>query len=148
MYSYGPLHMAKQNQNYQLEHTYSSYMRIRDVALKTCQKRWMIERNGERGSEIFVLAARQDDDDIYIYIYIYIRQVKTGGTFLSFFYSVFSQAFFASFLISGSNWLSSFCFRSYRLIIFGEIDCSYCVFFYSLGAIFVFWKGLLLVGML
>ena len=32
MYSYGPLHMAEQNQ---LEHTYSSYVRIRDVALKT-----------------------------------------------------------------------------------------------------------------
>ena len=39
MYSYGPPHMAKQKQNDQLEHTYSSYVRIRDVALKTCQKR-------------------------------------------------------------------------------------------------------------
>ena len=38
MYSYGPPHMAKQKQDNQLEHTYSSYMRIRDVALKTCQK--------------------------------------------------------------------------------------------------------------
>ena len=36
MYSYGPLHMAKQKQDDQLEHTYSSYVRIRDVALKTC----------------------------------------------------------------------------------------------------------------
>ncbi len=33
----------------------------------------MIGRCGERGSGIFVLAARHDDDDdIYIYIYIYI----------------------------------------------------------------------------
>ena len=39
MYSYGPPHMAKQKQNDQLKHTYSSYVRIRDVALKTCQKR-------------------------------------------------------------------------------------------------------------
>ena len=39
MYSYGPPHMAKQKQDDQLEHTYSSYVRIRDVALKTCQKR-------------------------------------------------------------------------------------------------------------
>ena len=39
MYSYGPLHMAKQKQDDQLEHTFSSYMRIRDVTLKTCQKR-------------------------------------------------------------------------------------------------------------
>ena len=40
------------------------YVRIRDVALKTSQKRWMIGRSGERGSGISVLAARHDDDDI------------------------------------------------------------------------------------
>ena len=39
MYSYGDPHMAKQKQDDQLEHTYSCYVRIRDVALKTCQKR-------------------------------------------------------------------------------------------------------------
>ena len=63
MYSYGPLHMAKQKQDDQLEHTYSSYVRIRDIALKTCQRRWMIGRSGERGSGISVLAARHDDND-------------------------------------------------------------------------------------
>ena len=63
MYSYGPLHMAKQKQDDQLEYTYSSYVRIRDVTLKTCQKRWMIGRSGERGSGMSVLAARHDDDD-------------------------------------------------------------------------------------
>ena len=63
MYSYGPPPMAKQKQDDQLEHTYSSYMRIRDVTLKTCQKRWTIGRSGERGSGISVLAARLDDDD-------------------------------------------------------------------------------------
>ena len=63
MYSYGPPHMAKQKQDDQLEHTYSSYVRIRDVALKTCQKRWMIGRSGERGSGISLLAARLDDAD-------------------------------------------------------------------------------------
>ena len=36
MYSYGPLHMAKQKQDDQLEHTYSSYVRIQDVTLKRC----------------------------------------------------------------------------------------------------------------
>ena len=86
----------------QLEHTYSSYVRIWDVALKTCQRWWMIGRSGERGSGISVLATWHDDDDdeiskmlictamlyytltpanihlihththIYIYIYIYI----------------------------------------------------------------------------
>ena len=63
MYSYGPPHMAKQKQDDQLEHTYSSYVGIRDVALKTCQKQWMIGRSGERGSGISMLAARHDDDD-------------------------------------------------------------------------------------
>ena len=43
-------------------------MRIRDVALKTCQRRWTIRRSGERGSGVAVLAARHDDD-IYMYIY-------------------------------------------------------------------------------
>ena len=56
-------HMAKQKQDDQLEHTYSSYVMIRDVALKTCQKRWVIGRSGERGSGISVLVARLDDDD-------------------------------------------------------------------------------------
>ena len=63
MYSCRPPHMAKQKQDDQLEHTYSSYVRIRGVALKTCQKRWSIGRSGERGSGISVLAARHDDDD-------------------------------------------------------------------------------------
>ena len=55
--------MAKQKQDDHLEHTYSSYVRIRDVTLKTYQKRRMIGRSGERGSGISVLAARHDDDD-------------------------------------------------------------------------------------
>ena len=63
MYSYGSPHMAKQKQDDQLEYTYSSYVRIRDVTLKTCQKRWMIGKSGERGSGISVLVARHDDDD-------------------------------------------------------------------------------------
>ena len=63
MYSYGPPHMAKQKQDDQLEHTYSSYVRIRDVSLKTCQKRWMIGGSGERVSGISVLVAQHDDDD-------------------------------------------------------------------------------------
>ena len=43
--------------------TYSSYVRIRDVTQKTCQKQWTIRRSGERGSGISMLAARHDDDD-------------------------------------------------------------------------------------
>ena len=63
MYSYGPPHMTEQKQDDQLKRKYSSYVRIRDVALKTCQRWWTIGRSGERGSGIFVLAARHDDDD-------------------------------------------------------------------------------------
>ena len=33
------------------------------VTLRTCRRRWMIGRSGERGSGISVLAARHDDDD-------------------------------------------------------------------------------------
>ena len=70
MFSYGPPHMAMQKQGDQLEPTYSSSVRIQDVALRTCQKRCTIGRSGERGSGISVLVAQDDDDDIYIYIYI------------------------------------------------------------------------------
>ena len=67
LYSDGAPHMVKQKQDDQLERTYSRYVRIRDVDLKTCQERWMIGRSGERGSGISVLVARHDDDDdIYI----------------------------------------------------------------------------------
>ena len=47
MCSCGPPHMANQKQDDQLEHTYSSYVMIRDVTLKTCRRRWMIGRRGE-----------------------------------------------------------------------------------------------------
>ena len=55
--------MAKQKQDDQLEYTYSSYVRIRNVILKICPRRWMIGRSGDRRSGISVLAARHDDDD-------------------------------------------------------------------------------------
>ena len=63
MLSYGTPHMAEQKQDDQLEHTYRTSVRIRDVALRTYQKRWSIERSCERGSGISVLTVRQDDDD-------------------------------------------------------------------------------------
>ena len=40
------------------------YGRIRDVALKICQKGWTIGRSGERGLGISVWAARHDDDEV------------------------------------------------------------------------------------
>ena len=63
--------MAGQKQDEQFEHTFSSYVRIRAVALKTCRRQWTIGRSGKRGSGISVIAARHDDD-MYIYIYIII----------------------------------------------------------------------------
>ena len=55
--------MAAQKQDDQLERTFSSYVRIQAVVLKTYLGRWTIERSGERGSGISVLPARYDDDD-------------------------------------------------------------------------------------
>ena len=63
MYSYGPPHMARKKQDDLHEHTFSSYVRIRDVALKTCQRWWTIGKSGVRGSGISVLVAQHDDDD-------------------------------------------------------------------------------------
>ena len=81
MYSYGPSHMAGQKQDDQLKHIYSSYVRIWDVALKTCQRRRTIGRSGERGSGISVLAARHDDDDSWTVIHLV---VSTGVFHISF----------------------------------------------------------------
>ena len=55
--------MAAQKQGDQLERTFSSYVRIQGVVLKTYLGRWKIGRSGERGSGISVLPARYDDDD-------------------------------------------------------------------------------------
>ena len=62
IYSYGPPHIAEKKQDKQLKHTYSSSVRIRNVALKTCQRRWTIGRSGKRGSGIFLLVARSRDE--------------------------------------------------------------------------------------
>ena len=62
--SYEPLHLAAQKQGDQLEPTYSSYVRIRGVALRTYRKRWTIGRGNEIGSGISVSMAQDDDDFI------------------------------------------------------------------------------------
>ena len=56
-------HTAAQKQDDQHERTFSSYVRIQVVVLKTYLGRWTIGRSGERGSGISVLPARYDDDD-------------------------------------------------------------------------------------
>ena len=72
-------HMAEQKQGDQLEPTYGSSVRLPDVALRTCLKRWKIGRSGERGSGISVLVAQDDDDMmmwnitcLLIYLLIYL----------------------------------------------------------------------------
>ena len=82
--------MAKQKQDDQLEHTYSSYVRIRDVALKTCQRRWMVGKSGERGSGISVLAAWHDDDDNRSLTFRIRFPVTISGPHKSKFSSVFT----------------------------------------------------------
>ena len=69
MYSYGSPHTAAQKQDDQHERTFSSYVRIQVVVLKTYLGRWTIGRSGERGSGISVLPARYDDDDDYQHHY-------------------------------------------------------------------------------
>ncbi len=73
--------MAVQKQDDQHEHTFSSYVRIQDVVLKTCLGRLTIGRSGERGSGISVLPARYDDY-IYIYIYIYTTHTHTHNVLM------------------------------------------------------------------
>ena len=63
MYSYGSPHTAAPKQDDQHERTFSSYVRIQVVVLKTCLGRWTIGMNGERGSGISLLPAWYDDDD-------------------------------------------------------------------------------------
>ena len=75
MYSYGSPHMAAQKQDDQLERTFSSYVRIQAVVLKTYLGRWTIGRSGERGSGISVLPAQYDDDEIFL-IHINGEHVK------------------------------------------------------------------------
>ena len=73
--------MAGQKRDDQLEHTYSNYVRIRDIVLKTCKRRWTIGRSGERGSGISVLAVRHDDDDVLASVlsfFSYMIRYKDG----------------------------------------------------------------------
>ena len=76
--------MAAQKQDDQHERTFSSYVRIRDVVLKTYQGRWTIGRSGERGSGISVLPARYDDDDDEKNRILFFVLYNCGRIFFSF----------------------------------------------------------------
>ena len=63
MYFCGSPLMFMQGLDDQLEPIDNSSVLIRDVARKTCRKRWTRVPSGKRGSGKSVLAARHDDDD-------------------------------------------------------------------------------------
>ena len=89
MYSYGSPHTAAQKQDDQHERTFSSYVRIQVVVLKTYLGRWTIGRSGERGSGISVLPARyDDDDDIYMYINNFLITFLNESEIIIFFLTV------------------------------------------------------------
>ena len=84
MFFYGTPHMAKQKPDDQLEPKYSSSVNIRDVAMRTYQKRWTIGRSDKRGSRISVLAAwHNDDDDMYLSL-DNVNQESTASVMVSF----------------------------------------------------------------
>ena len=111
MYSYVHPHMAGQKQDDQHEHTYSSYVRIRDVALKTCQRRWTIGKSGERRSGISVLVVRQDDEMMY-------RKISMG--------SVLGPTMAGIFVGFHGVYLLSKC--TVPDVYFCNIDDTFCIF--------------------
>ena len=115
MYSYRPPHMAEQKQDNQLEHIFSRYVRIWDVALKTCLGRWTIERSDERGSGISVLAARHDDDDIRKKFQHFLENLRvTLLRFISFNIFLFDKFFGSNLTIMLNNPTSrTFCKPNY-----------------------------------
>ena len=99
MYSYGPPHMAEQKLDDHPEHTFSSYVRIRDVALKTCLRQWTIGRSGERVSGISMLATRH-------YYYYYYHQIEL-------------------LMLDESTWIH---FTVYKLFVLKTVNWSYIVY--------------------
>ena len=119
MYSYGPPHMAVQKQDDQHKHTFSSYVRIRDVVLKTYLRRWTIGRSGERGSGISVLPARHNDDNddqptgqLIFFLFLFF---SFSVSFLSFLFFILSFFFFSCFI---SHFLLFSTFLSFNFWIF------------------------------
>ena len=86
MYSYGSPHTAAQKQDDQHERTFSSYVRIQVVVLKTYLGRWTIGRSGERGSGISVLPEHDMMMMIYqtyTHTYIHLHTKRTISIYLS-----------------------------------------------------------------
>ena len=92
MFSNGPPHMAEQKLGDQLEPIYSSSEGIRDVALRTCQKRWTMGRSGEGQGylcwwhKMMMIYNRKERETVYLgFTYRITRIILT----LSFAYLVY-----------------------------------------------------------
>ena len=77
-------------------HAYSSYVRIRNAALKTCLRRWTIGRSGVRGSRISMPMARHHDDDDDV-LSILSRMTSLFNLIVLFLFLSFFLAFFVFF---------------------------------------------------
>ena len=66
-------HMAGQKHDDQLEYTYSSSVRIQDVALKACRRRCTIGKSGERGTTSWWWWSFQ-----VVYIYHIYQPLRSG----------------------------------------------------------------------
>ena len=100
-----PTH-GRAKQDDQHEHTFSSYVRIRDVVLKTYLGLWTIGRSGERGSGISVLPTRYDDDDYSVeepvcrgWKWTFPTRIHMYHQGLQFAFLCFSQCFFERFQV-------------------------------------------------
>ena len=73
--------MDEQKQDDSLEITYNSSVPIQDVTLKTNQKRWTIEKFGEKGSGISMLKARHhNEDDMYLCVCMCMCMYRDGAS--------------------------------------------------------------------
>ena len=67
--------MNKQRQDDQLEPTYTSSVPISDVALKTNQKQWTIEKGGKKGSGISMLMMICIYAKLYCCLFVFLYKI-------------------------------------------------------------------------
>ena len=144
-----PPHMAEQKQDDQLEHTSSSCVRIQDVALKTCQRRWTIGRNGEWRSGISVLAACHDYEWWWWWWWLYQSPLTSFPYFPE---SVFVELMelatkSVSFSFNGTRYFDGWSLRPYscKYFLLGSMKNYFLKGFPSFVFIYVTWTILSLV---
>ena len=102
--------MAMQKQDDQHVHTFSNYVRIQDVILKTCLRRWTI---GKSGSGISLLPARHDDDDNAYrvknhfhctFIFTFYKKLFFQSLWFVFYLFICIQSYWIRIILSISTW--------------------------------------------